>query len=255
MKLILLFIFWITQWAYCVPQQQAARWKHGSIDPRHTIALDQLIVRYTRTQSTYLTIERMRPNGVPAPVCFGLLYRESNNDMTKSPAQGDPLTHKSRNVPRNRIPGVNPPYTFLQSAEDSYYSMDLDHLQTRNWSEVGALFDAVENFNGGGYRARGVTSPYVWNGVKGPKEYNYYIQGKYIADGQWSSTFVDKQLGVAAILMRMKERGIELPRALQTNVPSMRIPAPPVVPVVVQPNPAPSFGQWLEGIFGGLFKH
>ena len=184
---------------------QEARWQAATVNPRNSIALDSLIARYQRTRGTYEQIQAMRENGVPAPILFGLLYREADSDMKCSPAQGDPLIHRSRHVPRGRIPGVPPPYTFLQAAEDAYYSPQLDHLDTKDWQHIGNVLNNVESFNGNGYRARGLVSPYVWSGTS-----IYPGRGKFVADGRYSATAIDRQLGVAAILKRMQARGIPL---------------------------------------------
>lgn len=182
---------------------QAQRWAVAKINAKDSIRLDKAVVLYRRNQRVYAGIEGMRKNGVPATVLFGLHYRESDNDFTANPAQGDPLTHRSVHVPKGRIPGVPPPYTFAQAAEDAYYVVD--RLDLRDWRHLESALDAVENFNGPGYRNRGVPSPYVWAGT------NIYQRGKFVADGRYSPTALDAQLGVAAILMRMNERGIALP--------------------------------------------
>ena len=67
----------------------------------------------------------------------------------------------------------------------------------------------IESFNGLGYQKYhpDVPSPYVWNGllINGKA-----TRGKYTGDGRFDRTAVDQQLGVAAILMRMKEQGVIL---------------------------------------------
>ena len=181
---------------------QEVRWNAVRLNPQANIALDTLVRRFQRTEKIYREIQAMRSNGVPAEILFCLLYREADNDMTCSPAQGDPLTHRSRHVPRGRIPGVNPPYTFLQAAEDAYYSPNLDHLDTKRWDLVGFALWNCELFNGPGYAKRGLPSSYIWSGT------NQYRRGKFVADGRFDPMAIDKQLGVAAVLKRMAERGI-----------------------------------------------
>lgn len=206
-------------WLHATPAEQAARWQHGRTDPHRSIELDKILSQHwLPNRALFTQIERMVPNGVPAAVVLGLLEREQSGSLRLNPAQGDPLTHRSIHVPRGRIPGKNPPYTFMEAAADAYYSPELDHLQSRNWRDSGALLDAVENFNGGGYRRLGLASPYVWSGVVGDPRYRFYVMGKFVADGKFSRTFKDPQPGVAAILMRMRERGMEgLPAALLSS--------------------------------------
>ncbi len=65
--------------------------------------------------------------------------------------------------------------------------------------------DRIEGYNGLGYRNRGVPSPYLFSGT------TVYEKGKYTGDGKYSASAIDQQLGVVAVLKRMKERGIALP--------------------------------------------
>ena len=180
---------------------QLARWRAARVNPRHSIALDRLVERYRRHEQTYRKIKAMRRNGVPAAVLFALHYRESDADFTCHPHEGSPLSHRTRYVPNGRPTG-DPPFTFLQSAEDAYYGYE--HLEKRAWHEPGAVCYWSESFNGLGYLKRGRVSPYVWSGT------DAYQQGKYVADGRYDPLFVDKQLGVAAILFRLRDRGIVL---------------------------------------------
>ena len=189
--------------AYADAPDQAARWQRATISPRETIALDALVARWQRTESTYQAVEAMRANGVPATVAFCLFYREADSDLSCSPAQGDPLTHRSRNVPAGRIPGKTPPYKWSDAAFDAYYVVD--HLDQCDWHDKQAALDKIESFNGFGYRAHGVAAPYLWSGT------TVYTRGKYVRDGRFDPLAVDRQLGVAAILKRMQERGIALP--------------------------------------------
>lgn len=182
---------------------QVTRWHAAKVNPRYSIQLDQLVALYRRHAATYTAIARMRSNGVPATVVFGLHYRESDNDFKCHPHEGSPLTHRTRYVPRGRPLTPEPPYPFLVSAEDAYYSYE--HLERKDWQEIGAVLEAVEGFNGTGYKKRGVPSPYVWSGS------DQCSRGKYVADGRYDASFLDKQLGVAAILLRMRERGLALP--------------------------------------------
>ena len=189
--------------AFAGEVDQAARWQSAKVDSRQTIALDKLIDRWKRTASVYQQVQAMRANGVPATVAFCLFYREADNDMACSPAQGDPLTHLSINEPRGRIPGKKPPFTWLACAEDAYYVVD--HLDRCDWHSLQSALDKMESFNGFGYRSHGIAAPYLWAGT------SLYTRGKYVSDGRFDRLAVDKELGVCAILKRFQERGIALP--------------------------------------------
>jgi lysozyme family protein len=72
------------------------------------------------------------------------------------------------------------------------------------WMSLGEALQAIERYNGLGYQKYhpDTPSPYLWAGTTA------YARGKYVADRKWSEVAVDRQLGCAAILKRMEERGI-----------------------------------------------
>jgi lysozyme family protein len=126
---------------------------------------------------------------------FCLHGRESSWDFTKHLHEGSPLSHRTRYVPKGRLPDKSPPYTFEQSAEDALYKlMDLENRV--KWSSLPDALLAIELYNGAGYLKYhpSVPSPYLWSGT------TVYSRGKYVSDGRWCKFTVDKQLGCAAIL-------------------------------------------------------
>jgi lysozyme family protein len=193
------------------PVDQVARWKAAQTDPHATIALDVKVKLYERNRSRYEVIQNMRPNGVPAPILFCLHSRESDNDFRAHAHEGSPLTHRTRDEPKGRLPAPEPPYTFEQSAEDAYYVCEHPALDKIRWGEMQAALDKMESFNGFGYRARGINAPYLWAST------SIYHGGKYVRDGVFSSTAMDRQLGCAAILKRMQMRGIRVAFAGAAN--------------------------------------
>jgi lysozyme family protein len=181
---------------------QEARWNAAKINPKSSIALDVNLSLYQKLALRYQKITDMRKNGVPAPVIFCLHQRESSGSFLCHPHEGSPLTHRTRYVPKGRLPNAEPPYTFEQSAEDAYYVCD--RLDTKDWCHTASRLQAIESFNGLGYQKfhPDVPSPYLWSGT------SVYTRGKYTGDGKFDHNAIDKQLGVAAILKRMEERGI-----------------------------------------------
>ncbi len=178
----------------------AARWNQATLNPRDFIRLEQAVARYQRTAGIYESVEKSQANGVPAPVIFALHMRESDNSFRCHLHEGSPLNQRTRLVPKGRIPNVEPPYTWRQSAEDALYGYERLHL--RNWSQLAPALQAAESYNGLGYQSRGLVSPYLWSGT------SIYRSGKFVADGRFSANAVDAQLGVCAVLKRMQQRGI-----------------------------------------------
>lgn len=184
---------------------QASRWSAAEPRKIDLLRLDKAVALYQRTQPRYREIEKLRSGGVPAPVVFVLHGRESSWDFGAHLHEGSPLTHRTRDVPKGRPLTPDPPYTFLQSAEDALYI--LKHEDRVNWSNLPAALQAIEAYNGLGYQKYhpSIPSPYLWAGT------SLYERGKYVADGRFSFATVDRQLGCAAILLRMRQRGLNLP--------------------------------------------
>ena len=163
--------------------------------------LDKIAWTAHRNKARYVAIQRQRPGGVPWFVVAGLHERESSSSWRHHLHEGSPLLHRTRYIPRGRLPSPkDPPYTFEQSAEDALYILKREDRV--NWRSRPAAEDAIERFNGLGYRNRGLPSPYLWSGT------TRYSRGKYVADGKFSSIVIDKQPGVMAIWKRLAERGM-----------------------------------------------
>lgn len=183
---------------------QETRWHAAKIRPSWESRIDDAVARYLRTRERYENIERMRrAPSVPARVIFVLHGRESTWSFAKHLHEGSPLTGRTRWIPKGRPVRGNPPFTFEESAEDVLYL--LKDMENWNWSNMESLLQNIETYNGLGYQKyrKGVPSPYLWSGT------TIYERGKYVADGRFSAIAVDKQLGTAAILKRMHERGIK----------------------------------------------
>lgn len=183
---------------------QVARWRSARIDPAHSIELDLMVNVFRRDAHRYEAITRMAVNGVPAPIIFCLHQRESSGNFRCSLAQGDPLSRRSTHVPRGRIPYVEPPYSFEVAAADAIYNVD--RLDLINWNNLQESLQGIESYNGLGVQKYhpGFVSGYVWAAT------SLYRGGKYTGDGHWDPLARDRQLGVAAILLRLQASGVVL---------------------------------------------
>jgi lysozyme family protein len=118
--------------------------------------------------------------------------REANQNWSASLAQGDPWNRVSVHVPAGRGPFS----CWEDAAVDALTGCPPHASQNRDWSAGGAL-TMLEQFNGLGYAARGVPSPYLWAGT------DQYKSGKYVRDGVYDASVVDTQLGCAGLLLAM----------------------------------------------------
>lgn len=189
---------------------QSARWKAAVVNPKSRIALDVAVALFKRNEWRYQQIANIRPNTIPPVVIFALHLRESDNDFKTNLGQGDSLRHRTIHVPKGRIPDKEPPYSFEEAAADALFSVD--KMDKKDWRTLQGTLDACTGYNGWGPELHGVPSGYVWAGtsIYGSGS----ARGKYVADGKWSPTAVDTQLGCAAIFLRMQARGISIPFAL-----------------------------------------
>lgn len=202
-----LLILFSSQSKGAVPDQEA-RWKSATINPHYSISLDINVALFKRNMERYQKITAMKSNGVPPSIIFCLHQRESSGNFRCHPHEGSPLTGRTRYVPKGRLPSPDPPYTFEQSAADAYYVVD--RLDRVDWENTQAALQGIESFNGLGYQNYhpDVPSPYLWNGLL---LNGRATRGKYTGDGKFDRMAVDQQLGVAAIILRMRESGIPAP--------------------------------------------
>lgn len=173
-----------------------------TIRPEWGPRLDVVIAGMVRDKGRYVGVQNMRPNGMPWYFVGGIHERESSRSFKCHLHEGSPLIHRTQYVPKGRPLHPEPPYTWEQSSEDALYV--LKHENQVHWYNTPAALDAIEAYNGLGYRRyhSEVKTPYLWSGT------SFYSRGKYVADGRFSPTAIDRQAGVAALWLRMKERGL-----------------------------------------------
>jgi lysozyme family protein len=158
--------------------------------------------------------------GVPQIVAAASFEREAGSNFRLNPAQGWPLSSRSRDVP------YNGPFADWTTAQIAAYQIDgLDKVGAANWSwELGCYEE--EGFNGWGYRAHGVPSPYLFGGS------NIQRPGKYDADSKYNKNEMDTQLGVIPMMLRIVQMrpALALPfpfPAATTSAVVVPVPMPP----------------------------
>jgi lysozyme family protein len=166
---------------------QAMQIRHGW-DAKAQRAADVILHYKVR----YLAIEDA--TGVPWWFTGILHYRESGNDVATYLGNGQSLDHKTTQVPKGRGPFK----TFEAGAIDALEHEGFD--QVEDWS-IGNALVRFEMYNGMGYHRRGLPSPYLWSGSQ------YYSHGKYTADGHFSASVTDPQLGCAVLLRKLMDTG------------------------------------------------
>jgi len=171
----------------------AERWKVAKFT-RSTL-INQQADKILANRARYEAVSKA--TGVPWDVIGVIHYRESSGDFKGVLHNGQKIIgtgKKTTIVPKGRGPFS----TWEEAAIDALVNAPPKAAMNKDWSIAGTL-DILEKYNGLGYRNKGLPSPYLWAGT------DQYMKGKYVADGKYDPEHVDKQLGVAPILMKLRE--------------------------------------------------
>ncbi|WP_414464351.1 hypothetical protein [Hyphomicrobium sp. DY-1] len=157
---------------------------------------DRLARKIVANKARYLAVQKA--TGVPWFFIGALHARESSCNFKTHLHNGDPLTGKTFHVPAGRPLGRVPKggFTWEASAIDALKMKKLQNVVV--WS-VERMAWQGENYNGPGYRNKGLPSPYVWAGT------NAYVSGKFVADHVYDADHVDTQPGIMVVIKRVSE--------------------------------------------------
>jgi len=158
----------------------------------HIGEVTKMVERIVSEQIRYRAVAAM----TDIPWWFiGLLHSlESSCSFTTHLHNGDPLTARTVHIPKGRPPIWDPPNDWESSAVDSLKYQGFVDL--KDWSLAAVLY-RLEVYNGFGYRAHGIFSPYLWSYSQ------HYKKGKYVWDGKWDPNAVSRQCGAAVLLRHM----------------------------------------------------
>lgn len=158
--------------------------------------------------------ELSRRTGVPAALLGAIDYREDDNDPSRGIGQGDRWDRRSVNVPAGKGP-------FKSKLEADVFYVNYDHLNDNSapWTEAYACWKG-EAWNGFGYRAHGVRTPYLWGST------NLQQPGRYVRDGKFDSSQMDSQVGIVPVWRRVIE--LDPSMAFGSPIPQQPEPVPPI---------------------------
>lgn len=171
--------------------QYSAKFGLAKITPAKLTAAQEIARQILKSQERYLAVSKA--TGVPWSYIGVIHVRESDRDFNTYLGQGDPLFNRAtgKAIPSTHVPHEGPyePQTWENGAVHALGTSHLGQPQP-----LGYWLGYLEQYNGLGYRHRGVADPYLWSWT------DQYISGKYIADFMYSTTAVDHQPGCVAIL-------------------------------------------------------
>lgn len=168
----------------------AKRWANAK--PTRKTEAANVALRLYKAKERYQAVER--ETGVPWTAIAVIHERESSQSWRASLAQGDPWNRVSVHVPAARGPFAS----WEAAAIDALVKCPPFLARHKDWS-IAAALTALETYNGIGYAARGVPSPYIWSGT------NQYRAGKYVRDGVYDPGKIDPQLGCAALMIALMD--------------------------------------------------
>lgn len=193
MRKILPLLLFSASFSYAgVLDVQQQRWATATIRPEKVHFVQATVAEINRNKARYTDVERV--TGVPWQVVASIHQMECSGSFRLGLYCGDPLTSRTRNVPRGRPTWGAPPFGWTETAIDA---LRLDHLDTEDWSTISRLLQNIEAYNGLGVQRNHPDMPtaYLWSWT------TVYCGGKYVRDGIWSSTAWSQQSGVCPFLL------------------------------------------------------
>lgn len=181
-----------------------------SLEKEYTKLLDTMEVRDTwrdaidrrarailANKERYQNVSKLLGGNIPWHFIGAIHSMESGLDFEGVLHNGEKILgtgRKTKLVPKNR----GPFNTWEDAAVDALKLKKLE--QITDWTDERVCYE-LERYNGFGYRNYhpSVLSPYLWSGS------THYTQGKYVADGKWSSTAKSGQSGAVLLYKRLKE--------------------------------------------------
>ncbi len=172
-------------------------WNQMRTRPERVAIAQRIAKRLNSNRTTYERVEAA--TGVPWYFVAITHQLESSANFSKHLHNGDPLTARTKRVPKGRPKTGKPPFTWWDSAMDALTGAPHSLHKIDDWSLPRVLYE-FERYNGFGYYGK-VASPYLWS-------FSFlYDKGKYVGDGEWSASAVSKQCGAAVILKAMCDLG------------------------------------------------
>jgi lysozyme family protein len=224
----------------------AARWAAMTITPSLASVVDKGARRLVDAAAKARYVAVSAKTNVPWAVIAVIHARESSQNWKASLAQGDPWNEVSRHVPKGRGPFAS----WEDAAMDALVACAPKAATWHDWTPGGTM-TLLEQYNGLGYAAKGLPSPYIWAST------DQYVKGKYVSDGVFNPNEVDHQLGCAALLSRMiaLDPTIRFAGQPAATPPPVAPPAPVATPPEIPATDAHPDGFWSEAgsTLAGIF--
>lgn len=204
----------------------ARQWADMEIDPGRTAQIDKAARQLIASKARY-QIVASRVN-VPWFFIACTHWREASGSFAGVLHNGERIIGKG--VKTKLVPAGRGPFATWEAAAIDALTIPPHDMRKVNIDGIERFAYECEKYNGFGYYFKGVPSAYLWSFS------SIYKGGKYVADGKWSSSAMDIQIGVMPLLRRMMVLdatigfGAPLPD-LEPVIPPAPPPKPPASPV------------------------
>jgi len=170
----------------------------GELRPEYLKMIANAVISFDRIADVTRAISNIKAHaqiyqaiatgtGIPWDEIGDIHMREGGNNLGEDLIDGTPCD----------------PATFIPDSIQKIHAwFDKTGYQVpAKWDAAERLYLA-EKWNGFGPRHHGIHTGYSWATT------NFYIKGKYDRNGHWDPNLVDKQVGIASVMLIMREQGI-----------------------------------------------
>ena len=174
-------------------ETNSARWAKCQILPSRELEVEKIAAALVAPKAKAVYLQIQQATNVPWWIVAVIHEREASQNFNLGLAQGDPWNKISVHIPR----GIGPFKGFVDAA---VFALDRCAPYASNWKDwsIGGALTLLILYNGTGYEQyHDEPSPYDWGAT------NIEQEGKYVADGKWSATVWDAQVGCAAMIKGM----------------------------------------------------
>lgn len=214
---------------------------HATIVPAREHELSVACERLIKDKEIYRRVENVTE--VPAAALMALAEREMQGNLHCYFGNGQRLTMRTTIVPIGRGPFPDTPDGFVKGCLDAIHLDGLDQVVRKygRWTLPLFCYES-ESWNGWGYRARGIPSPYVFGATTVQRP------GKFPRDHVFDPNMIDPQLGTLAIVEELIKQD---PSLAFDDMPT-KVAIPSIVPVIPHPEMTTTNPMWVQSALNKL---